>query len=53
RASQPTTSQYDCRPYRWGNSESCSFTNPAEDTWYISVRAYSTYSGVNINAEWN
>lgn len=53
RGSQPTTSQYDCRPYRWGNSESCSFNNPAEDTWYISVRAYSTYSGVNINAEWN
>ena len=53
RGSQPTTSQYDCRPYRWGNSESCSFNNPAEDTWYISVRAYSNYSGVNINANWN
>ena len=53
RASQPTTSQYDCRPYQWGNSESCSFNNPDADTWYISVRAYSAYSGVNINAVWN
>lgn len=53
RGSQPTTSSYDCRPYRNGNSESCSFNNPASGTWYISVRAYSNYSGVNINAEWN
>jgi hypothetical protein len=53
RGSQPTTSSYDCRPYKNGNSESCSFNNPASGTWYISVRAYSSYSGVNINADWN
>ncbi|WMS86020.1 S8 family serine peptidase [Pleionea litopenaei] len=53
RGSQPTTSSYDCRPYRWGNTESCSFNNPASGTWYISVRGYSTYSGVGIDAEWN
>ncbi|NVJ62055.1 MAG: pre-peptidase C-terminal domain-containing protein [Gammaproteobacteria bacterium] len=52
KGSQSTTSNYDCRPYRNGNSESCSFNNPGADTWYISVRAYSNYSGVNINAEW-
>ena len=48
---QPTTSSYDCRPYRNGNSESCSFSNPAAGTWYISVRAYSAYSGVSLQAE--
>ncbi|NVK86660.1 MAG: S8 family serine peptidase [Gammaproteobacteria bacterium] len=52
RGSQPTTSSYDCRPYRWGNTENCSFNNPGAGTWYISVRAYSTYSGLNIDAEW-
>ncbi|NVJ50671.1 MAG: pre-peptidase C-terminal domain-containing protein [Gammaproteobacteria bacterium] len=52
RGSQSTTSSYDCRPYRNGNSESCSFNNPQAGTWYISVRAYSNYSGVNINATW-
>jgi len=52
RGSQPTTSSYDCRPYRNGNSESCSFSNPQSGTWYISVRAYNAYSGVNINATW-
>ena len=48
---QPTTSSYDCRPYRNGNSESCSFSNPAAGTWYISVRAYRAYSGVSLQAE--
>jgi serine protease len=52
RGSQPSTSNYDCRPYRYGNTESCSFNNPASGTWYISVRGYSSYSGVGINAEW-
>jgi serine protease len=53
RGSQPTTGNYDCRPYRWGNTESCNFSNPASGVWYISVRAYSAYSGVNINANWD
>ena len=50
--SQTTTSNYDCRPYKWGNTESCSFSNPSAGTWYIGVRAYSTYSGVNLSGSW-
>ncbi|MBY6211519.1 S8 family serine peptidase [Microbulbifer agarilyticus] len=49
--SQPTTSSYDCRPYRWGNNESCSISNPQSGTWYISIRGYSAYSGVTLQAE--
>ncbi|MCQ3830111.1 S8 family serine peptidase [Microbulbifer elongatus] len=49
--SQPTTGSYDCRPYRWGNDESCSFNNPQAGTWYISIRGYSDYSGVTLQAE--
>ncbi|MCW8876807.1 MAG: PPC domain-containing protein [Kangiellaceae bacterium] len=52
QGSQVTTSNYDCRPYKWGNSESCSFTNPTAGTWYIGVRAYSTYSGVTLSGNW-
>src|SRR5690606_15691991 len=33
RGSQPTTTTYDCRPYRAGNAESCAFTNPQAGTW--------------------
>ncbi|WMS87132.1 pre-peptidase C-terminal domain-containing protein [Pleionea litopenaei] len=45
---QPTTSSYDCRPYRNGNNEQCDFTNPQSGIWYFSIRAYSTYSGTNL-----
>ncbi|AUD79657.1 alkaline serine protease [Kangiella profundi] len=52
RGSQPTTSSYDCRPYRYGNNETCSFSNPAQDRWYISIRGYSSYSGVTLQVDW-
>ena len=52
RGSQPTTSSYDCRPYRNGNSETCSFSNPAAGTWHIGIRAYRTYSGVTLSGNW-
>jgi len=46
----PTTTSYSCRPYRAGNNETCNFTNPQAGTWYISIRAYSAYSGVSLTA---
>jgi serine protease len=52
RGAQPTTSTYDCRPYKSGNNESCAFTNPQAATWYISLRAYSTFSGVTLVTEY-
>lgn len=47
--SQPSSSTYDCRPYKSGNAESCSFTNPASGTWYIGLNGYSAASGVTLN----
>ncbi|MGX5202424.1 M4 family metallopeptidase [Aliikangiella sp. IMCC44632] len=49
KGAQPTTSSYDCRPYRWGNNETCSFTNPEATTWYIGIRGYNASSGVTLN----
>ncbi len=46
--SAPTTSSYNCRPYKVGNNENCTINNPSAGTWYISIRAYSTFSGVNM-----
>ncbi|GGX46184.1 serine protease [Saccharospirillum salsuginis] len=51
RGSEPTTSAFDCRPYRWGNEEECTFNTPDAGTWYISIRAYSGYSGVSLTAD--
>ncbi|NLA67769.1 MAG: S8 family serine peptidase [Gammaproteobacteria bacterium] len=50
RGAQPTTSTYDCRPYRSGNAESCSFTNPQSGTWHVMVRGYSAFSGLTLTA---
>jgi hypothetical protein len=46
--SQPTTSDYDCRPYKYGNEETCSFDSPDEGTYYVMIRAYDAYSGVTL-----
>ena len=53
QGSQSTTSNYDCRPYQNGNSETCTFTNPAAGTWYIDLRGYSSASGVTLTIEAN
>jgi PKD repeat protein len=44
----PTTTSYLCRPYLSGNSETCSWTAPTAGTYHVSLRAYSTFSGVTL-----
>lgn len=51
--SQPSTSNYDCRPYLNGNNEVCTINNPQPGTWHIGIRAYQTFSGVDLLAEWS
>lgn len=46
--SQPTTSAYDCRPYKSGNNETCTFASATAGTWHVAIRAYSSYSGVSL-----
>ena len=50
--SAPTTSSYDCRPYLNGNTETCNFSTPQAGTYYVTVRAYSAYSGVSLVADY-
>jgi serine protease len=52
RGSKPTTSTYDCRPYKTGNTESCSFTNPVAATYHIGIRGYSAVSGVTLTTSY-
>ncbi len=47
---EPSTSQYDCRPYLNGNSETCTTASPQAGTYYVGVRAYKAYSGVTLQA---
>ncbi|AVV86108.1 S8 family serine peptidase [Shewanella putrefaciens] len=48
----PTTSNYDCRPYKSGNSESCSITNIQSGTYYAMVKGYSAFSDVSLTASY-
>lgn len=53
QGSQPTSSQYDCRPYESGNNETCSFNNPTSGTWHIGIYGYRAASGVDLNVSYN
>lgn len=50
---QPTTSTYDCRPYRSGNTENCGATSPQTGTYHVGIRAYSSFAGVSLVATWD
>ena len=52
QGSAPTDTTYTCRPYLSGNSETCTINSPAAGTWYVRVKAYSTFSGVTLSAQY-
>ncbi|MBO9769882.1 MULTISPECIES: S8 family peptidase [Xanthomonas] len=49
--SAPTDTVYACRPYLDGNAETCSITSPS-GTYYVRIKAYSTFSGVTLTASY-
>lgn len=52
QGSAPTDTTYTCRPYLSGNNETCTVNSPAAGTWHVRVKAYSTFSGVSLNAQY-
>lgn len=46
--SPPTTSTYDCRPFRSGNNEACTASVPPANTYHIMVRGFTAFSGVSL-----
>jgi serine protease len=46
--SAPTQQSYQCRPYKAGNSETCTFSPPAPGTYYVMLHGYEAYSGVTL-----
>ncbi|WP_275439033.1 PPC domain-containing protein [Archangium violaceum] len=47
-AAAPNTSNYTCRPYQSGSTETCTISNPAAGTWYACSYGYSTYTAVTM-----
>src|SRR5207342_2347416 len=46
--SAPTDTVYDCRPYVSGNAETCTIATAQAGTYYVNVKAYSSFSGVSL-----
>jgi vibriolysin len=45
---RPTTTTYNCRPYLSGNTETCTHNNASAGDWYVMLRGFSAYSGVQL-----
>jgi hypothetical protein len=50
RGALPQTYVYDCRPFRPGNEETCTFVGPAAGSWYIMLRGHEAYADVRLLA---
>ncbi|WP_422509913.1 S8 family peptidase [Stenotrophomonas sp. GZD-301] len=50
--SAPTDTVYNCRPYLSGNNETCTISAPAAGTWHVRVKAYTTFSGLSLTAQY-
>jgi serine protease len=49
---EPTDTVYDCRPYVSGNAETCTIATAQAGTYYINLKAYSTFSGVSLTGSY-
>jgi len=50
--SAPTDTVYDCRPYKTGNAETCTFATAQAGTYYVRLKAYSSFSGVSLKGDY-
>jgi len=50
--SAPTDTVYDCRPYANGNAETCTMASTQAGTYYVRLKAYSTFSGVSLTGSY-
>ncbi|KFN43336.1 M4 family metallopeptidase [Arenimonas oryziterrae] len=50
--SAPTDTVYDCRPYASGNAETCTIATAQAGTYYVRLKAYSTFSGVSLTGSY-
>ena len=51
--SAPTDTVYDCRPYVSGNAETCTIATAQAGTYYVNLKAYSTFSGASLTGSYS
>jgi hypothetical protein len=47
----PTRSDFDCRSWDYGNTETCVTVNPAAGLWHIGVYGYSAAKDLTVSVE--
>ncbi|MGV8942045.1 MAG: S8 family peptidase [Lysobacter sp.] len=52
RSSAPTDSSFDCRSWKSGNVENCTFATPTAGTYYVRVKANKAFSGLTLIANY-
>ncbi|HET7842575.1 MAG TPA: M4 family metallopeptidase [Xanthomonadales bacterium] len=50
--SAPTDTSYDCRPYLSGNAETCNIATARAGTYYVRLKAYSSFSGASLTGSY-
>ena len=50
--SKPTINAWDCRPFRYGNSETCTVNATQSGRYHVMIQGYSSYNGVSIQASY-
>jgi serine protease len=50
--SAPTDSSYDCRPYANGNAETCNIATAQAGTYYVRLKAYSSFTGLSLTGSY-
>jgi len=51
--SAPTDTVYDCRPYVSGNAETCTIATAQAGTYYVNLKAYSSFTGVSLTGSYS
>lgn len=48
--SEPTLNEFDCRPYLYGNDETCQMAKARTGRYYVLIHGYTDFSGVSLLA---
>lgn len=51
--SAPTDTVFDCRPFLTGNNETCNITTAQVGTYFVRLKAFSTFSGVSLTGSYS
>jgi len=52
KGARPSSTNYDCRPYLWGNNETCSLNDSNKQIYYIMIKGYSNYSDIELRVSY-